>query len=171
MYRKIGRRILTCDKFLTSGFNQFTSFRIETTGTPLNILLIYRPPSSNVENLDKLCELLKNLDKNTLILGDFNLPGIDWINLTSDSRGRRLVETVEEEGLDQLVGFPTHLKGNILDLVLSNITEKTVRVEESGRLGRSDHCIIKIEVYAELKIKNTVKRRFNWGRADWDSMR
>ena len=39
--------------------------------------LIYRPPSSGQENFDLLCELVDNAEKNSIMVGDFNLPNID----------------------------------------------------------------------------------------------
>ena len=49
VYAKQGLRILPCDKF-NDEFNQFSCFKIETNGTLLNIVLVYRPPSSNIQN-------------------------------------------------------------------------------------------------------------------------
>jgi hypothetical protein len=88
------------------------------------VILIYRPPSSGQNNLTELCEIVRKADKNTVIICDFNLPGTDWANERSDLKGRELLDTVQEEGFEQLVSFPTHTKGNILDLVLSNCPEK-----------------------------------------------
>jgi hypothetical protein len=64
------------------------------------VILIYRPPSSVQDNTAELCEILRCIDKNTVIIGDFNMPGIDWTAEQSrDTRGRELLETVVEEGL------------------------------------------------------------------------
>ena len=48
-------------------------------------------------------------------MGDFNLPGIDWVN-GGGGRGRDaiFVEAVDNALMQQLVDFPTHLKGNTL---------------------------------------------------------
>ena len=54
------------------------------------------------------------------MIGDINLPDINWVDGTSTSRGRRVLETILEEDLIQLVDFPTHVKGNTLDLVITN---------------------------------------------------
>ena len=58
--------------------------------------------------------------------------------------------------LEQLVKFPTHLKGNILDLVLTNIPERVTEVEEVGRLGSSDHMAILTEVITGPRRIDTV---------------
>ena len=68
------------------------------------------------------------MDKNTILIGDVNLPDINWLDGTSTSRGRRILETMLEEDLAQLVNFPTHVKGNILDLVSTNCPDKVISV-------------------------------------------
>ena len=49
----------------------------------LNLILVYRPPRqpfsvSDSGNTEKLCFMLKSLKGKDLVVGDFNLPGIDW---------------------------------------------------------------------------------------------
>ncbi len=126
---------------------KFSNFSTNSTiqkSEKLNMFLIYRPPSSGHNNLAELCEILRKADRNTVMIGDFNLPGTDWENEQSDAKGRELLDTVMEEGFEQLVPFPTHTKGNILDLLISNCPEKILDIEDVGRLGRSDHCMLKL---------------------------
>ena len=75
VYSKNGHKILPTT--IKSEFHQYVSFKIITTENPLNIVLIYRPPSSGKENVQKLCQILKNLPKNSIVIGDINLPHID----------------------------------------------------------------------------------------------
>jgi hypothetical protein len=49
---------------------------------------------------------------------------------------------VEEEEMTQLVSFPTHTKGGMLDLLITNCVERIVSICEEGRLGKSEHSII-----------------------------
>ena len=53
-------------------------------GTSLVVGLIYRSPGSTLENNAQLCELIRNTaevkKENLLLVGDFNLPSIDWEN-------------------------------------------------------------------------------------------
>ena len=100
------------------------------------VTLAYRPPSSTPENNEKLDMLASSLNNsNPILIGNFNYPGIDWRNSTSDSKGRTFLEACIENGLYQLVDFPTHTKGNTLDLVLSNSAEKIRSVTAEGRVG------------------------------------
>ena len=76
VYSKKGLKILPVDK-MKNDFNQCVMFKLITAGDPVNVILTYRPPNSGSENLDKLCELLKEMPKNTLLIGDINLPHIN----------------------------------------------------------------------------------------------
>ena len=70
-----------------------------------------------------------------------------------------------------MVSFPTHNKGNILDLVLTDGPDSVYSVASHGRLGRSDHdmILIKLDVGAQQKKRPELTK--NWRRADWSSMK
>lgn len=171
VYSKEGVKVLSCDQLSTNTFNQYCSFKVSTSGDPLHIVLIYRPPSAGPENTEMLCDIVKNLGRGSMLVGDFNLPGINWETETADARGRELLKTAREESFSQLVSFPTHTKGNILDLVLTNSPERIVSVDDIGRLGRSDHVIIEIVGLVDEGRRCEEKLTRNWRRADWDSIR
>ena len=107
---------------------------------------MYRPLSSNEANTSELCKLLKLSSKNSLFLGDFNFPSIDWNLKTCDRKSENFLQAVEENEYDQLVDFKTHICGNILDLALSNRPENIINVEPLGNLANSDHTIILTEI-------------------------
>ena len=58
----------------------------------------------------------------TIIVGDWNLPNVCWTTFSGESAyfQRDIVSMFAEYGLYQRVLDPTHVKGNILDLVLVN---------------------------------------------------
>jgi len=169
VYSREGVKILSYDKFSNSTFNQFCCFKVVTKGYMLNIVLVYRPPSAGQENTEQLCEILRQLEVNTILIGDINMPGIDWINNRSDTKGRELLRTTEEEGISQLVSFPTHYKGNILDLVLTNVPDRVTSISDVGRLGKSDHVMLEILAGKSCEVsRRTVK---SWNKADWNSIR
>ena len=171
VYSRLGLKILSCDKFKENRFNQFCCFNVMTKGDPLNIILVYRPPGSSQNNSEALCDLMRNLNKQTIIIGDVNLPDIDWIDLTSTARGGPVLTTALEEGLDQLVNFTTHTKGNILDLVLTNCPDKIISVSDGGRIGKSDHCILNIEVKVKTVRRIEKSTRANWTKANISGLR
>ena len=58
----------------------------------------------------------------------------------------------------------------MLDLVVTNCQEKIVRITDGGRLGRSDHNIITVEIIAEIKNKEDYIRKPDWRRANYEGM-
>ena len=169
VYSRQGNKILPLDK--NADFHQYLTFKILTTGEPVNIILAYRPPNSRKENVTKLCELLKNMPNRTILIGDINLPNIDWTSGQSDSKGRELWNVVQEENLEQLVTFPTHNKGNVLDLIITNMASQVISVFDDGKLGKSDHSIIIAEIKATKMLKKNKERTPNWNKADYHSIR
>jgi hypothetical protein len=154
----------------TNTYNQHSMLTIKTKSGKLNLLLVYRPPSSNIENLDQLCELLVNAKNNTIAIGDFNLPKINYQAGTADRQGQRLLDAMEAANMVQLVDFPTHKKGNTLDLVVTNCQEKCKSVKDVGCLGASDHCMIELKIETGLS-KGKMQSRKIWNKGDNEKIR
>ena len=114
---------------------------------------------------------MRNLKDNTMLIGDFNLPRIDWAAMQREKKVEEFLQTVSEEGLEQLVSFQTHTKGNILDLVLTKNCD-VISVKGEGRLGKSDHCIIGVEIGLSSKTgTGNSTRRPDWRKANFRAMR
>ena len=173
VYAKTGTKILCVDKPAScSRFNQFCCFEILDNEKTCTVYLVYRPPSSSAENGNWLAEMVNSCPTNTLMIGDFNLPGINWKNLTSDTgKGAQFLDACTERGLNQLVHFPTHNKGNILDLVLSDTPDSVHSVASHGRLGRSDHDMIVVRINVGKRQKKLPELTKNWRKADWEKMK
>jgi hypothetical protein len=166
VYAKQGLHVLSADSGID--FVQHCKFYVHD----LTCFLIYRPPNGTTENLSKLAELIRTADKNTVFVGDFNLPGIDWA--TGHGRGteKLVVEAAQDKFCEQMVDFSTHVKGNTLDLVLTTIPDRISEVRDEGRLGNSDHSSIVIEVKVGGEKQETTRQaRPDWARADWSKMR
>ena len=70
--------------------------------------------------LNYLTKLASSTD-HVIIVGDFNLPDINWSSLNGTSTfSNSFCDFIFDCNLNQLVDSPTHIKGNILDIVLSN---------------------------------------------------
>ena len=122
VYVRNGLTVLPCEN--NSDFNQYCKFKIGENNDTKYVYLVYRPPSAGQLSKDKLCVLLGQAEKNSIFIGDFNLPGIDWQNVTAQGSDVRIVEAAQESGLTQLMHFPTHINGGCLELVLKNVPEK-----------------------------------------------
>ena len=89
------------------------------------ISVVYSPPNASDVYLNSLINYLKDLlsdvEAKVIILGDFNLPDINWLTLSANSDfANTFCEFVYDNGLSQLISDPTHNRGNILDLLLTN---------------------------------------------------
>ena len=78
-----------------NNFNQFVSCEIPTvTGPNLTVYIVYRPPDScdvnYVENVKLLCDLVEKSSENSLFVGDFNFPSIDWQTLSCPDTSSKL---------------------------------------------------------------------------------
>ena len=169
VYSRTGLEVLSCDKI--SDFNQYCKFKLKCDGENYYFYLIYRPPPSGEDNFEKLCNLVKGAEKNTVLVGDFNLPHITWPDGEAEGRDKRFVLALQDSYMEQLVTIPTHIKGNCLDLVITNSPDLVQEVRDVGRLGRSDHVILEFNLaIGETKQKEQVAVK-NWKKADWNKIK
>ena len=111
-----------------SDFNQYCKFKLSDKSDSYYIYLVYRPPSAGASSKDKLCELLRCAEKNSILVGDFNLPGINWESGEARGEDDRVMQELQENNFSQLVDFRTHIRGGCLDLVITNMPEKVSNV-------------------------------------------
>ena len=106
----------------------------------------YVPPGSPDKYLHNVLKAITSLDtsKPTLLLGDFNCPDIDWSVMTASSHfSSSLCDTLFSLNLVQLVTEPTHIHGNILDIIATNVPQRIVNLEvNTSRYNYSDHYFI-----------------------------
>ena len=99
-----------------------------------NTTLFYRHPSLSIDPfLDEFRLFLHTISPNTIILGDFNFPNPHSI--------RSLNNLLTSFNLIQHVTSPTHVQGNILDLIISPKPNKIITNLTIGP-PFSDHFII-----------------------------
>ena len=125
---------------------------------PNYFYLVYRPPSAGRASKDKLCELLRTAEKNSIFVGDFNLPGVDWNTGEAKGEDDIVMQEVQEHNFSQLVDFKTH----------TNMPEKVSNVSEAGRC---DHVIIQFDLEISSRGGGEKKLVKNWRRADWEKIR
>ena len=90
--------------------------------TTVTLCVIYIPPNSDSSCHHYILTYLSTIASkpHTLILSDFNYPDINWYSLVGQSNvSIAFCDSVYRYNLSQLVTFPTHIKGNTLDLVLT----------------------------------------------------
>ena len=148
-----------------------------------NLLLggIYRSPQSDSDNNNQLLEIIsaatsKNFT-HTMIVGDFNIPEIDW-NLWTTSKSENhfsylFLENLRDNFLEQPITKPTRwlhdTPGNVLDLCLIDNKDIVKEMDITTRLGNSDHLCIEIELIFPVLTENISTKRRNFYRGDYKS--
>ena len=88
------------------------------------ICCIYMPPESSLSYVSSVVHFLTELSSSfskCIFVGDFNFPDIDWSALTgSSSQSICFCSLIFDCNLAQHVSEPTHVKGNMLNLVLTS---------------------------------------------------
>ena len=116
----------------------------------LYIMVVHSPPSNSfrddclvVEYVEAFCS-----GKEVVIVGDFNLPSIDWkldeaLFLRYPAVTQLFVDCFRDVGLHQWVESSTFVSsGNILDLLLTTETDRVSVVEVLAPFPRCGHCPI-----------------------------
>ena len=95
--------------------------------TDATFCMVYSPPNATADYHTDLSNYLSTISAQSnpvFLLGDFNLPDINWDTLTGTSTiSNNFCDCAFKSNLTQLVESPTHTGGNILDLVLTNSPE------------------------------------------------
>ena len=131
---------------------EHTSWSVSINNKSLTITGIYHPPPKDgITNsmfindvTEHLSELLIN-KQNNIILGNFNM----HINDPFDPEAGIFNDTMSALGLIQQVTFPTHNKGNTLDLIFSEMGDSVQFGKIHSGPMLTDHAI----VFGELNIK------------------
>ena len=139
----------------------------------LIICCIYIPPNSPDHYLSDILLTLNTLptDSDLIITGDFNTPHINWNTLTGSSAfASSLCTIIDSLNLIQLVHEPTHNKGNILDIVLTNSPDNIInlKVDQSpSQFTTSDHFLISFDFLCchTQRVHCSTTKRFNYSRA------
>jgi hypothetical protein len=119
---------------------------------------------------------LKTLAKhNSLwIAGDFNLPDINWNNMTIEGStypnhiNKSFIDIVQDLCMEQIVDFPTRLD-NTLDLVFT--THRSLVNKCKPRPGISDHDIVLVDTNIRInRTKQTKRKIYLWKSTNMDEL-
>jgi hypothetical protein len=144
---------------------------------------IYRSPTSSEENFSHMCETIREVcaSKYThvLLMGDLNLPGIDWdsgvIQGGTGTINYKFVELLRDCYLHQHITEPTRGrwtdKPSTLDLLCSNEEGMVSDIIIDAPIGKSDHSVVSFRFNAYIMEKPRVKYRHHYDKADYDKMR
>ena len=166
----------TCNEILVETGNEICIVDVRTKSGLLRLGIVYRPPSSNVDDSRNLTNVIRdNFDNspNFLILGDSNYRGIDWgINAVSNSSEDYFVSKLNEIGVVQLIDKPTTLYESLLDLCISSDDRLVSNICIGELFSSSDHSIITCEVnMPNCKLSREEIFVNNFRKADWEMIR
>ena len=147
---------------------------------PINLCLIYNPPNSELNYRQKLLEYLSETMQSTeevILLGDFNAPDINWSNLSGSSDfSSNLCDLIFQHNYVQQVDHPTHIHGNIFDLINtsseSSVSDINSTVEFNQTI-KSDHYIISFKLHQSSPTPPTSKDPvyiFDYHKGDYEGL-
>ena len=145
---------------------------------PITLCTVYCSPNSCEDYQKRLLSYLYNITTSSegiIIIGDFNVPDICWSSLSGSSAfSNSLCEFVYEESLSQLINCPTHIKGNTLDLILTNVENliSNLSVSEPHPLIPSDHFTLSFDFKFAFPplTKKSCKYVFDYSKADYECL-
>ena len=88
-----------------------------------------------------------------VFVGDANSYRSEWLGSVSstDRHGRDALDFCNLSGCEQFVRGPTHIAGNRLDLVMTDVTD-IVDVVVGTSLGTLDHCFVSCVLRVEQSV-------------------
>ena len=141
-----------------------TCYRVGTLGIP------------NFHEITRSLEILlrKKRMKKFFLIGDFNLRNPNWeILASSNTTEQSFINEFLCLGLIQCISSPTHTKGNILDILLTNSDNfvSDIKILSNNESCKSDHYAITFKVKINVKLKKPMNTKsFNFKRANWDRL-
>jgi len=142
---------------------EVVGFQLKFDRTALNFLNVYRAPGTDnicKANMSKLIDCLQKFcsaDITNIIVGDFNLPSIDWASLAAPDDGDHLpfLDFINRQGFVQFNNEPTR-GDHILDLVFSDDPQIIAEIHTENGFSTSDHDSVLFNVI--VSDDNTVGR-------------
>ena len=153
---------------ITTQYKEVVGCKIKLKGKDsLDIFTIYRSPThpTDPDILDTLFREICHNTSHVLILGDFNLKEINWVNLSTtivneNHPANKFLETIRDNYLYQHVNKPTRYRDgqvpSLLDLVMTNEEGMIEDMQFLPGLGKSDHCVIVFDFIAYTPNVETV---------------
>ena len=105
--------------------------------------------------LDSMAQVQSVDDKAVcVIVGDANAHHSEWLESVSPTvrHGRDALDFCNLSGCEQLMRGPTHVAGNRLDLVMTDVLD-VVDVVVGTPIGTSDHCFVSFVLRVEQSVK------------------
>ena len=130
--------------------------------------MIYRPPDVNLDYIIKLFECLNwlcNVQCLCYLCGDFNLPDVNWINMSDGFPAAKncLVNFISQNGSSKFMLSPMH-GHNIIDLLIASNKHSVFIVKLQPPFSTSDHTAITWQTQRPCVTPDSNKTTHNFAR-------
>jgi hypothetical protein len=151
---------------------------IITDAGSFRFIVVYRPPEYNAlgrEYMKVLCDCLSylcNTSDTIVIVGDFNLPCIDWSSAYApdDMIHSDFLKFCSKNGFANFVDSPTR-NANCIDLVLSNDQQLISSICTTSPFCTSDHFMVNFSVILKPHDQAMAgTARYDFEHADYDAI-
>ena len=159
---------------------EFMCVHLDTSNTNIRLLCFYIPPDSSkchltIINICKIISFFLTTTTPFIILGDFNLPKINWKNFSSEGKSSQIfLDFCINNALTQCIPSATHKDGNTLDLVICNLAGTSILISSSVECPISsscDHNLISLTLSASvLSFSNSSYSYPNFKKANFDNI-
>ena len=143
----------------------------------IRFLCFYIPPDSSncaqtITNICKIISFYHTTSTPFIVLGDFNLPNINWNTFTAKGHSSEIfLDHCVENGLSQCVNSATHKHGNTLDLILCNSTAMSHLICNSvdcPLTSSCDHNLLSFTLSSSISLPNKTSWTYpNFKKADY----
>ena len=165
---------------LKHNFDQVLHVVISGTNNEPDIHLhvVYKPPSSSDTNINNLIKYVSNIPENSVLVGDFNFPDINWSTLQCPSVDSPFLDMCNDKFLNQLVDFPTNFtpqkNGSVtatcIDLVLTNCNS-VASIAPCGQLGASKHSMLSVDLIMPVTENPSFEMIPDYSKADFNEIK
>ena len=142
---------LTCKKQKLTKYNTFEIIEVllKSKKDSVTLGVLYRPPSGNsvtafIEELTSYLDTHSLTNRKFLLIGDFNFHMDNIRNKDS----AKLLDVLHSMNLQQHVQQPTHIKGHLLDLIITRSNEDIVDTIHYHPMLISDHAPLTFHILA-----------------------
>ncbi len=139
--------------------NYFHIFSVDSPqhNRKLTIRGVYEPPKLQAADDTALYEETNSVtqSKETVTIGDFSCPNVDWNLKHGNQESNRLTEMVEDAFFTEIVDQPTG-ENNILDLVLVADPDLTRNCEVGDKLSSYVHHLVRFNAKTEYNLTDNI---------------
>ncbi len=138
--------------------------KLSVSNKSIRLVSVYRPPKSKkrsypiadfYDDMENLVSHYKTVKDEVVFCGDYNV----HVNKPEESETRKFNNIIEAANLTQHVSGKTHIKGNTLDLVMTEVSSDLIKKCAIDEF-LSDHAMIIVDLNLRKPPKSKKKIRF-----------